>query len=251
MPRYGRRRFARKPKRTYRKRNSRFRSRFSRRRGITSMRSRTTVAPDTAYTKLKMYDLSYRTAPMAPEIVLADNYNSGRIIRANDIYDPKYVSGAIQPTGFDQWCTQTGLYNQFIVHGCKIRYEFVNLSSTSALNISVYPVLESNTQITGISGPNQPYVTNALCGSGSGQNKVVIKKFMKTKKMFGIKDLSDNANVRGSFSGGPTSNYVWNWASDVSLAGSDTASPQYIVKRELTYYVQFLTRPTVVDSAAP
>lgn len=247
MPRYGRRRFARKPKRTYRKRNSRFRYRFSRKRGMTSMKSRVTVAPDTAYTKLKFYDSLYRNSAMAPNAVLTSNYDSGRIIRGNDLYDPLSNSGTNQPTGFDQWCSQTGLYNQFVVHGCKIRYEFINLSATAALDISVYPVMESNATVTTISGPNQPYVTNALCGTGNGQNKVVIKKFMKTKKMIGIRDLSDFEGIRGRYNGSPASpvNYIWNWASDVAPVGSDISSPSYIVKRELTYYVQFLTRPIV------
>lgn len=248
MPRFARRRFARKPKRSYRKRNSRFRSRFSRRRGMTSMKSRTTVAPDTAFTKLKFYDSLYRNGPMAPNATLAANFVSGRIIRGNDLYDPLSTSGTNQPTGFDQWCTQTGLYNQFVVHGCKIRYEFINLSTTAALDISVYPLMEGNAVITGISGPNQPYVTNALCGTGSGQNKVVIKKFMKTKKMVGIKDLSDFTGVRGQYNALPQLEYIWDWASDVALVGSDITSPSYIVKREVTYYVQFLTRPTVVIS---
>lgn len=246
MPRYGRRRFARKPKRTYRKRNSRFRSRFSRKRSMSSMKSRVTVAPDTAFTKLKMYETKYYTAPITPQLVLADNFTSGRLVRGSDIYDPLSNSGTIQPTGFDQWCSEGGLYNNFVVHGCKIRYEFINLSTTAALDISVYPVLENNGDVANISGPNQPYVTNALCGIGTGQNKVVIKKFMKYKKMLGVKDLLDYNPSRGYFGGSPQVN--WCWASDVLQSGSSVVTASYVIKKEVTYYVQFMSRPTVVIS---
>jgi len=246
MPRFARKRFPRRPKRSFRKRNSRFRSRFSRKRGISTMKSRVTIAPDSTFTKLKFYDTTLRTAVIAPNISLATNYSSGRLIRGSDLYDPISTSGTNQPTGFDQWCTETGLYQQFVVHGCKIRYEFINLSSTNALDISVYPIMEINGIITNISGPNQPYVTNALCGSGAGNNKVVIKKFMKFKKMLGVKDLIDGSQARGSYGASPGTN--WCWASDVALVGSDISSPSFIIKREVTYYVQFLTRPVVAIS---
>lgn len=246
MPRYGRRRFARKPKRTYRKRNSRFRSRFSRRRGMSSMKSRVTCAPDCTFTKLKFYDSFLSVGPITPDAAIQNNFNNGRLVRGSDLYDPLSSKGSVQPSGFDQWCSQNGLYNNFLVHGCKIRYELVNMKTDQVLEVALYPVLESNAVLTNINGANQPYVSNALCGSGQGNNKIVLKKFMKYKKMVGVKDIVDYDDARGTYSSSPSTN--WCWACDINPLGNTTDPTNFVVKREITYYVQFLARPVVVIS---
>lgn len=249
MPRYYRKRFYRR-KRSYKnryKRNRRFKSKFRRQ---TSMRSRTTIAPDIAFTKLKytyIYHANTGNLP-SPSATLATNFSNYRLVRGNDVYDPQSTSGTVSATGFQQWCAQTGLYQEFLVHASKIKVEIINNNPNFSLSASLYPLMETNATITTIDGNEQAYARTAFIGTSSGNNKVIMKNFMKTKKMLGCKDLSDDNFNYGAYNSSPNPLNSWCWALDCAWSDGQVAIPQtgfVDFKVDVTYYVQFLQRPVV------
>lgn len=251
MPRYYRKRFYRR-KRSYKpryKRNRRFKSKYRRQ---TSMVSRNTVAPDIAFTKLKYtytaHVVSTDTLP-SPSATLATNFSNRRLIRGNDVYDPQSTNGTVSATGFQQWCAQTGLYQEFLVHASKIKVEIVNSSPGLAVSAALYPIMESNATITTINGNEQSYARTAFIGTSAGNNKVIMKNFMKTKKMIGCKDLSDDNLNYGQYNASPNPANIWDWALDCAYADGTTANATIDLKIDVTYYVQFLQRPVVSISA--
>lgn len=247
MPRYYRKRQYRR-KRSYKpryKRNRRFKSKYRRQ---TSMISRNAIAPDIAFTKLKYTVTDNYTALPSPSATLATNFSNGRLYRGNDVYDPQSTSGTVSATGFQQWCDQTGLYQEFVVHASKIKVEIINLA-TAALSVALYPLMESNATITTIDGNEQAYARTAFVGSSSGNNKVVLKNFMKTKKMIGCKDLSDDNLNYGQYNSSPNPANIWDWAID--FVQLPAGSSDFSMKVDITYYVQFLQRPVVSISAQP
>jgi len=259
MPRYYRKRFYRR-KRSYKnryRRNRRFKSKYNKQ---TSMRSRNTVAPDIAFTKLKFTYMA-AIAPVGPTPatlpspvnILANNYSNRRLIRGNDIFDPQSTSGTASCTGFQQWCAQTGLYQEFLVHGSKIRVDLINNSPTRSISAALYPIMESNATQTNIYGPQQPYVRNSFVGTSAGNNKIVLKNFMKTKKMIGCKDLSDDNLNYGQYNASPNPANIWCWALDCLYSDGNITDAQNTVdlKVEVTYYVQFMQRPVVSASVQP
>lgn len=252
MPRYYRKRQYRK--RSYKpryKRNRRFKSKFRRQ---TSMRSRSTIAPDIAFTKLK-FTYIFRKAGTdiipSPSATLATNYSNNRLVRGNDIYDPQSTSGITSATGFKQWCAGDGLYQEFCVHASKIKVECVNNTPDQSLSVSLYPIMESNATITAIDGNEQAYARTAFVGTSSGNNKVILKNFMKTKKMIGCKDLSDDNLNYGQYNASPNPANIWCWALDTVYSSGSTSvitNSTLDFKVDVTYYVQFLQRPVVTIS---
>lgn len=246
----------RRGKAGFRRRNSRFRSRFSRKHGrnsMTSMRSRSLVAPDTAFTKLRFQYNAFLAGPNLPHPTgtLTTDFTNFRLLRGNDIYDPQSNNGNTSATGFSQWCSQTGLYQEFLVHASKVKVELVNLtpvgSTPGALNVALYPIMENNATVTTMDGNEQAYARTAFIGDSSGSSKVILKNFMKTKKMIGVKDLEDDEQNRGSYNSSPVSLNLWDWALDVTSVDDSTASTTRAIglKTVITYYVQFLQRPVV------
>lgn len=254
MPRYYRKRQYRR-KRSYKpryKRNRRFRSRFSKQ---TRMVSRNIVAPDVAFTKLKVTDTVFLSGlgnlPHSTG-TLATDFTNRRLIRGNDIFDPLSSAGSVTATGLQQWCSQTGLYNQFLVHGSKIKIEIANLDATetTAMVCSLYPIMESNATLQPV-GSDQPYVRTSFVGASTGSSKCVLKNFMKTKKMLGCKDLVDDELNYGQYNASPNLANIWDWALDVQTLGSSASSQAIAIRKEVTYYVQFLQRPVIVVPSQP
>ena len=245
MPRYYRKRYRRK--RNFRPRYKRYRKFKSRWNRQTSMRSRTTIAPDTAFTKLKYVYTFLDTTLPSPNASLPTNFTNHRLIRGNDIFDPQSTNGTVSATGFQQWCAQTGLYQQYVVHASKIKVEIVN-TDTNALSASLYPIMESNATQIGINGNEQAYAKTAFIGTNTGNNKVIMKNFMKTKKMIGCKDLSDDELNYGQYNSSPAASNIWDWALDCALPNG-TLVGNISAKIDVTYYVQFVQRPVVSISA--
>lgn len=254
MPRYYRKRYYRR-RRNYKpryKRNRRFKSKYNRQ---TSMRSRNTIAPDIAFTKLKftyvanIVPATPATLP-SPSATLATNFSNRRLIRGNDVYDPQSTSGVASATGFQQWCAQSGLYQEFLVHASKIKVELVN-NSNQSVSASLYPLMESNATVTTIDGNEQAYTRTSFIGTNAGNNKVIMKNFMKTKKMIGCKDLSDDNLNYGQYNSSPNPANIWDWALDCAFSDGSVSRPDSALdlKVDVTYYVQFLQRPVVSVSA--
>ena len=219
------------------------------------MISRNAIAPDIAYTKLKYTYIVRITNPAtlpSPSGTLATNYTNYRLVRGNDIYDPQSTSGTVSATGFQQWCDQSGLYQEFLVHASKIKVELVNINANNALSVSLYPLMESNATITTIDGNEQAYSRTAFVGTSAGNNKVILKNFMKTKKMIGCKDLSDDNLNYGQYNASPNPANIWCWALDCAWSNGLTDMPTTAfvdLKFDLTYFVQFLQRPVVSISS--
>jgi len=236
MPRYLRpRRLRRKSKRPI-VRKRRFGKKKNR---VSSMRSRNLISADQYFTKFKYSDVNTRVLSS----VSPTTFSTGRIIRGNDIWDPLSTSGAVPVSGFNQVFgpggSLTGMYQQWIVHASKIVIEIVNNNGNTSLDCSLYPISETQSTAT-LDGPEQPYVVNRLCGTSAGNNKIVMKSYMTTKKLFAIKDLADELTFRGTSQTSPTT--LWDWAIDVLGSSSTTPTYDFCVKRTITYYVEGLKR---------
>lgn len=266
------RRFTRKSNRVARRSFGRPRNNKFRR---TKVRIPNRIMPD--YTLVKMKDsILYITGPGdTPGAVGAQstiNFN----IAGNDLFEAFDTLGApyddSQPTGFDQWMA---FYNNFIVHKSSISIEpmFWDTSDGATTGqppyqITITPVTVQGLTSATIDFDEQPYCkyriyNSALAlrspGGPSGsafttgqQSPPRVFNSMMTKKVLGVKDLSDYSGVRGTSSASPSE--LWYWNVEIkSLMPAAAATSAYALtsmglKIDINYKVQLLDRNTIPES---
>jgi hypothetical protein len=152
---------------------------------------------------------SYRTKlKYSAEVVLdavAGSYAS-YAFRAADLYDPDYSGTGHQPYGFDQLCSSTGLYDQFIVRSatCQIR-----LCNTSAYTQHLFGMVIDQPTVVGSSVHDfleQPRVASKLCpGTANGglTNTIILRydacKFFRLTQSA----LMAKTDLQGGFASSP------------------------------------------------
>lgn len=266
------RRFTRKTNRVARRSFGRPRySKFRR----TKVKIPNRIMPD--YTLVKMKDsITYITSVGNTPGAVGDFSTINFNIAGNDLFDAFDSLGTpyddSQPTGFDQWM---GFYNNFIVHKSSISVTplFWNTTEFPAAGnppyqITITPVTVSGLVSANIDFDEQPYakyrIFNQLLAlrSGTGyalqqtgqQSPPKVYNSMMTKKMLGVKDLSDYADVRGTSSSSPVD--LWYWNIEIkSLVPAPTttiasAIQQMGVRIDISYKAQLLDRNTIPESDA-
>lgn len=115
--------------------------------------------------------------------------------------------------GTAQWLA---FYNSFIVKGCKVRAEIVNLMQGTSVVVDMLPTVDytlgygaNSTSVVAydsmdIEPQEQPNAKRIVLGPSGGQSKGVIKQYYPIRKLIGVKDLEDVfAIANGSIGSSP------------------------------------------------
>lgn len=225
MPRF--RRFKRSKKgfrKTYRRRRRRL--------GVSRLSLRSTkVFPDKIFVKLPYATLLSR-APGA----ITDEYS----FRGNSCYDPDYTGVGSQPVGFDQY---SELYNEYRVMSSRISIEIVN-NIASGMNVTLMASTGAAGSGSFIGSSQQPYTKYKFAGGTSSSNKIYIKNFMKSSKMWG-RPVKTEDNFAALINANPVNEWFWVFEA-VSSNASTNLSYDMLVR--IIYYVEFSSRKTLPTS---
>lgn len=190
------------------------------------------VLPDRYFAKLK-YCRTQNVTGASPQYFT---------FNGNSAYDPENATGGGQPVGFDQLI---GLYDGFRVRGCKIVVKAIGVSGSHApTKILIIPTNDGNAITNFDSTECQPYVRSSVT-AGYGGPLTVIKNYISTRKILGIKDISNASQYAGSSSANPATLWFWIVAFQLLAGGSITALS---VDYQLTYYTEFFDRKVLTDA---
>lgn len=163
---------------------------------------------------------------------------------ANSVYDPDPTGGSpVPPTGFITYMT---LYRHFYVAGCKIMAKIANTSTTDSLMFGIYPATNPlSTADLATKVPSEyPYCTTKLMGPlASSRSNAVVKKYMSTKKIYGLKTSSES-DFQGTTSTSP--DHLWYW--NLFCQSPTTSTAPFTVYLELTFYCNFFMREEMTEN---
>jgi hypothetical protein len=163
---------------------------------------------------------------------------------ANGLFDPNYTGTGHQPRGFDQLML---MYNHYIVVGAKITCTFHSLSPI----VSVVAGIHVGTDVTAtpdltdiIEQGNRKYVV--LGGNSEGDNTKTVTEYCSIKKEFGLKDIRDNASIKGHVTGNPTEQCYFHI---FTCAQNEVSNPTVVETSVLIDYLVIFTEPNDLDKS--
>lgn len=119
----------------------------------------------------------------------SNKYFEDLVYRGNSIYDPYQPVGGGQPMGRDQLAT---LYNSYRVHACKIKLTVTSNTGTP-MRFGIIPNTSSTVFTTVLDAAEQPGAkVKALSTYTGGLSSNLIKHYVMTKSILGIKELEDD-----------------------------------------------------------
>nr|QTE03328.1 MAG: hypothetical protein [Anser anser CRESS-DNA-virus sp.] len=267
--RYRTQRYAGRKRYNRRNRNSRYR--------VTNVRIPNTIQPD--YTLVRFKDRNGITFPTGTLPAAAGEQSFSYVyITGNDLYDAfsnVATADTVRPTGFMNWMT---FYESFIVHKSSIRVTPIStIGSTSKylpFEMTIVPVTEIITDgIDQITPVEQAYArsrifsgnlsnrdTSEQATTAGAPGQMVLSNVwnsMMTKKILGIKDLSDDPDVKGANDASPSIRffYLVYIQSMIPWDGTGTAAnlqlDPIVANVDIFYKAQLLDRKTVYDRVDP
>ncbi len=216
-------------KRRSNRRKGRYRGRRMKKRNRMSYRiNRSIINPDTQYVKLRLY----HTENILGAVV------DGFVVNANSLFDPLSTLSSAQPDGFDQWAA---MYSHYEVTGCAIKYEIIN-HQNAQVRFAIQPTLTNvNPGISAIAG--NPYGKTRTVSAQNAHGIMIMKHFMRTKKLFGRTTAS--INFAAPITANPSKLWFWQIRMN-STNGTTTLDLQIIVT--MTFYCKFFERSTLDDA---
>lgn len=190
--------------------------------------------PDRFYTRLRYQEIASVSCP------------SGTLgmtqFRGNSLYDPNFTGGGNQPSYFDQICSSTALYNQYLVYGSKIEVRYSNVADTFAtgnLDVALVPSQTAfgSTGWVNIDDMDSSKMVKRQSLSHYNGSVKRLHHYATTSKIFDVKNIRDNL---GSFAGTSTSNPTafWYWVIAAQPMDRTTTTSVNILVR-ITYYAMF------------
>lgn len=268
-PRYGRRKTRRVT--TRRPYTRRYRTKRSR------VRIPGYIQPDYTLVKLKDRNVFNTVGGTVPEVAGQVSVIDF-IIHGSDLYNAfALIPGAYKskPSGFNQWMS---FYNNFVVHRSGISITPLGTITPSGQTprslpylLTVTPVSISTLTSATVSFEEQPYAKSRTYNGGlpfssvgtqsspspanvGQQSLVSVYNSIMTKKIMGVKDISDDDTYRGSRDESPNDMFYWQVTIE-SLIPWDGESPvtnytlpQYIIQARMYYKAQLLDRTPIPDS---
>lgn len=171
----------------------------------------------------------------------------------NSLYDPNVTGTGGQPRYFDTLCGANGTaapYYNYRVFASKIRIQAIPTGADALTMRGFIGLGLFNTTAT------QPSSLSEMRARGDYKTKFIgywyanngtckMKRFMKTKSLFDIKDVKDDNDLVGDYQTSPSKSGRWavTW---VPFDEVTTRSIQFSVV--ITYYVTFFNRNDVADS---
>lgn len=229
------------------------------------------IQPD--YTLVKLKDRNTFTTDTGSIPMKAGHVSTiSFTVHGSDLFDAfALVSSALttKPTGFNEWMA---FYKYFLVNQSGIQVTPVaivgNTPNQLPYTMTVTPVTVNSLTTTNISFEEQPYSrTKTFSGSATLQSSGTVINNMSgnqrmqsvsnsamTKKIMGVKDITDLIIYRGAKLYSPPDMFYWHVtiASLIPWDGVVTKSlvtlPALIMQVRMFYKVQLLDRNTVPDS---
>lgn len=163
------------------------------------------------------------------------------LIKGNSIHNVAGGSGEAQGSS-----ALANLYNKWRIHGSSILVRFANSDSTN----QILAVTPANSDITGEGSQaflDQSYSKFTQVGPLTGNGKGVVKSYMTTKRMYGLKRIDQEEDLVGLTT--PTDpSQLWYW--NVNLFNANNASTTggqlYI---EIMYFIEYFDRKPISTQA--
>lgn len=170
----------------------------------------------------------------------------------NGPYDPRTASGGGQPRYYDTLLgadATSAPYSNYTVYGAKVHVDFWNNSSSvSAIaGITGFPS-DSSAPGTAYEALERKMETKyvKLSPNTGGSAIASIDKYFSIKKMEGVTNVNDNANLSANYNALPTRvSTVSMWA---EAADDGVSNVSVLAKISITYYVQLRKKNSVGDS---
>lgn len=199
------------------------------------VRSPGAVVPDRYFVKLIYYDqnISLITSP--------GNAHASFRYRPSAAYDVNPLFGSTAMVGFNELAA---LYNKYRVHGAKINIVATNQEAFSN-SLTVVPLNSDPGAApslgTVLAWQMSPFATRKVFAAKGGMDRLVISKYMSTKKIVGSNATKYEENYASAVNTVPVDN--WYFAIGVTAMGNNTltsAGVQFDVK--MVVYVEFYDR---------
>lgn len=222
-------------RRTRRKRRTRRRANKS-----STVRLYKSPTPDSMIVKMKYGSV----VKIQPGIGLSATH----VFSANSIFDPDRTAVGHQPLGHDEYAI---FYNHATVLGSRIKVRFVPTSAASATgNALVSIALQADdtasaiitTQMIERSGVNWRVMGTSYANAG---NCVLTKNF-SAKRFFGVDDVKDNTNLRGTFGANPADQAYYHVSAAPTELAASASEVDCIV--EIEYIALLSERKALLSS---
>jgi len=164
---------------------------------------------------------------------------ASQVFSASSLYDPDNTGVGHQPYGFDQICSTTGLYDQFIVVKATIEV-MTSSAQTSSPGFAALQLCDTNS-VT-VTEPaqiaEQPLTHYKVVPALSSVNPIILKMSYDAAKFYGVSNsaLLARTDLMGSYAGNPTENAFFQ-LHFAGLNSVDMNSQSFIAK--ITYDVVF------------
>lgn len=224
------------------------------RRGFTTTKVKgTQVVSDRYFCKLKYV---HRLTNVTLNTTTQANYTE--IIRGNSLYDPEYVAGGGQPTGFDYLKT---LYAYYRVHASSVNARVYNHASSSNggyVYITIYPDTKAaapsstSNQWSDVAG--LPHARHRLlpCATARFNSQLGLKHKMKSKYVLGSKTIMntdhETAVNQNPTDSGTSATRAWYWLVSIWNADQNTTTVTYTIDIEQEFYCEFMRPNPMPDS---
>lgn len=163
------------------------------------------------------------------------------IFLGNGLFKPDFTSTGHQPLGFDQW---VAFFDKYVVLASSIKVQAVSEDAVAASSLSVVPKITSGAPIADTLH-EKPYVRTRIVTPNS-QDPAVLKHYMSTKKMLGLRGVRAEDNTYVATTGGDPAQ-KWHWHVLVN-AFDGSASVNIRARVNITYYVIFFARKSLTQS---
>lgn len=166
------------------------------------------------------------------------------IFNCNSIHDPDFSGVGHQPLSHDQWAS---FYTSYCVYA--IRYDIQAVGITSGTSGQLAVVFKPNS--TGVTDfdtiREKSYNQYKICGPpGSAPSVRQFKGYMTTKRMFGLKELTNaDTSYQASFGSNPSNNWYLHC---YSQAIDNSTSYNVYWTGVITYYVKLFNRKALTES---
>lgn len=134
---------------------------------------------------------------------------ASQVFSASSLYDPDNTGIGHQPYGFDQICSTSGLYDQFIVERAHIEVT-TSSAQTSSAGFCALQLVDTNS-VT-VTEPaqiaEQPLTKFKVIPALSAVNPIVLSMSYDAAQFYGVSKsaLLARTDLMGSFAGNPTEN---------------------------------------------
>lgn len=169
----------------------------------------------------------------------------GRVYRLNSVFDPIFAVGGGQPLGFDQWAA---FYNEYRVRGSSIK---ITASSDAAetAEMMIVPLTTSALLLSREQYAEQQYAKKLVIGNDTQHGIGTLSHYISVAQLMGAPDdiVEYDDNLRAAVSANPNKGLYWH-VLGMSYGGGSTTNFVVSVRVEITYYVDFMDRATLIRS---